>query len=115
MEICDVLGTLDGRVELSYCLVRLGEVLQPGIIALTVLDSRRHRGCELRGVSSHGIVIFLVIIKEYATRVVSHIVPIVLGHDAFQKLDFVKTIVKNRGFSSRLAMHLRTNPLYATV
>jgi hypothetical protein len=47
VEVCDVSETLDGRVKLSYRLVGLGDVLRPGNVVLTVLDSRRHRGCEL--------------------------------------------------------------------
>lgn len=47
VEVYDVSETLDGRVELSYRLVGLYGVLRPGDVALTVLDSRRHRGCEL--------------------------------------------------------------------
>jgi hypothetical protein len=47
VEVRDVSEAIDGRVVSLYCLVGLDDVLQLGNVALTVLDSRRHRICEL--------------------------------------------------------------------
>jgi hypothetical protein len=65
---------------------------------VTVLDGRRHRGCELRGSIGDRVVIILVIIKECTTRVVRHKVKITLRHHIFLEFDLIVTIARNEGF-----------------
>jgi hypothetical protein len=83
VEVYDVSEALDGSVEFPYHSVGLGDVLQLRSVAVAVLDSRRYRRCESRGLPNDGVVIFLVIIKECTTRVVSHMALITYRHDAF--------------------------------